>query len=114
MLAQIAGTEEETRYLLLDEPTNNLDLSHQRTVYRSVRRLAGRGVAVGMVVHDLNQALQVADRIVILDHGRIALEGTPECIAGSPECERIFGVSLKRVPIEGRPFPYLLFEIDPD
>ncbi len=100
----------EARYLFLDEPTNNLDLSHQRTIYRIVREMAGAGLAVGMVVHDLNQAIQASDRVVILNLGRIALAGTPEEIVASPELEGIFGVPLRRVEIPGARCPYLVID----
>jgi iron complex transport system ATP-binding protein len=98
----------DPRYLFLDEPTNNLDLSHQSTIYRSARRIASRNTAVCLVIHDLNQAFQVADRIIVLDNGEIALEGNPDQIARSDECARIFGVPLKRIEIEGSTCPYLI------
>jgi iron complex transport system ATP-binding protein len=99
----------EPRYLFLDEPTNNLDLSHQQTIYRVVRDIASRDNAVCMVIHDLNQAFQVADVIHILEHGRIALSGSPVEIAHSSECERIFGVPLQRIDVPGSRCPYLVF-----
>ena len=100
----------EPRYLFLDEPTNNLDLSHQRTIYRLVREMAAAGIAVCMVVHDLNQAIQASDRVIILDKGRIALAGTPEEIVGAKELEEIFGVPLRRVDIPEARCPYLIFD----
>lgn len=71
-LAQQATT------LLLDEPTNHLDLRHQVELLRLIRRLADdHDVAVGVVLHDLNQAAAVADRLVLLHEGRIAAQGAP-------------------------------------
>ena len=104
----------EARYLFLDEPTNNLDLSHQQTIYRVVRRLAASGTAVCMVVHDLNQAFQVADQVVIMEKGLVRLEGNPESIARSDECARIFGVRLKRIEVGGARCPYLVPETADD
>ncbi|MEX0326106.1 MAG: heme ABC transporter ATP-binding protein [Puniceicoccaceae bacterium] len=101
---------EEARYLFLDEPTNNLDLSHQQTIFRVVRRLAKAGTAVCMVVHDLNQAFQVADHVVILDKGAVALEGEPEIIAQSDDCARIFGVRLRRIEVGPARRPYLILD----
>ena len=100
----------EPRCLFLDEPTNNLDLSHQQMVYKVARRMAENDVSVCMVVHDLNQAFQVADHVVILDKGCKALEGDPGKIAWSTECERIFGVRLRRMEIPGSTCPYLVPE----
>lgn len=111
VLAQITDpAAPEPRYLFLDEPTNNLDLSHQRTIFQVVRVLASQGVGVCMVLHDLNQAVQTADWIVILDKGRVALAGEPARIAEAPACERIFGVPLRRISVPGKRCPYLLFE----
>lgn len=100
----------DPRYLFLDEPTNNLDLSHQQTIYRVVRSIAARNTAVCMVIHDLNQAFQVADAIHVLSKGKLALSGPPVEIAHSPQCEAIFGVSLRRLEIPGSACPYLIFD----
>ena len=98
----------EARYLFLDEPTNNLDLSHQQTIYRVVRRLARSGTAVCMVVHDLNQAFQAADHVVILEKGSVSLEGDPDSLARSEECARVFGVPLRRIEVGSSRCPYLI------
>ncbi len=98
----------EPRYLYLDEPTNNLDLAHQQTIYRVARNLASQGVAVCMVLHDLNQAIQTADKVIILEGGQVALSGEPVEIAESQECDRIFGVELTRLQIEGSRCPHLI------
>lgn len=110
ILAQIRGEGGQPRYLFLDEPTNNLDLSHQRTVFRLSRSLAREGVAICVVLHDVNQALQLADEVVVLKDGRMALAGAPGEIATRGEWEEIFDVSLRRVEIPGRRCPYLVFE----
>jgi iron complex transport system ATP-binding protein len=98
------------RYLFLDEPTNNLDLSHQQMVLKVARSMADQAVCVCIVLHDLNQAFRVADKVVILDKGRKALEGSPQEIASTSECERIFGVALRRIEIPGSNCPYLIPE----
>jgi len=112
ILAQIGGKGPHpySRYLFLDEPTNNLDLTHQRTVFSLARSLADAGVAVCLILHDVNQALQIADEILVLKEGRKALAGAPGEIALSDEWEDIFKVPLKRVQIAGRNCPYLVFE----
>lgn len=113
VLAQMeAPSLKEDRYLFLDEPTNNLDLSHQRTIFHVARRIAQTNTAVCMVLHDLNQAVRYADYICIMDKGKIALEGKPEAIVQSSECERIFGVPIRRVNVPGSSVPYLVFGED--
>ena len=69
---------QQTPVLLLDEPTNHLDLRYQSELLDLIRDLADhQGAAVGVVLHDLNQAATVADRVALLVDGRLIAEGTP-------------------------------------
>ncbi|WP_371740420.1 ABC transporter ATP-binding protein [Frigoribacterium sp. VKM Ac-2860] len=69
---------QDTGVLLLDEPTTYLDLRYQVELLDLVRDLADSGrIAVGVVLHDLDQAAALADRIVVLSEGRIVAEGDP-------------------------------------
>lgn len=79
-------------YLLLDEPTASLDLAHQLMVIRLMRQLAGEGLGVLAILHDLNLAAMAADHLVALRHGRVAAEGTPGEIMTDAAIERIYGV----------------------
>ena len=66
------------RWLLLDEPTAALDLHHQHQTLATVRHWAfERGVGVIAVLHDLNLALRYADRVWVLDGGRLQGSGPP-------------------------------------
>ncbi|WP_304437574.1 ABC transporter ATP-binding protein [Frigoribacterium sp. RIT-PI-h] len=69
---------QDTGVLLLDEPTTYLDLRYQVELLDLVRDLADSGrIAVGVVLHDLDQAAALAGRIVVLSEGRIVAEGDP-------------------------------------
>lgn len=69
---------QETGVVLLDEPTNHLDLRYQIEILDLVRDLADeRGVAVGIVLHDLDQAARVADNLLLMSAGRIHAAGHP-------------------------------------
>ena len=69
---------QETGVVLLDEPTNHLDLRYQIEILDLVRDLADeRGVAVGIVLHDLDQAARVADNLLLMSAGRIHAAGPP-------------------------------------
>lgn len=69
---------QDTAVLLLDEPTNHLDLRYQVEVLELIGTLADEhGVTVGVVLHDLNQAAAVSDRVVVMDRGRIVADGPP-------------------------------------
>ncbi|OYT70495.1 MAG: heme ABC transporter ATP-binding protein [Chloracidobacterium sp. CP2_5A] len=93
------------RWLLLDEPTASLDLAHQYEAMAVARQLAQDGVGVIVVVHDLNLAAYVADRVVALDRGRVAAEGRPEDALTPERIRSIFGleVSVTPHPRHGRP-----------
>jgi ABC-2 type transport system ATP-binding protein len=64
--------------LFLDEPTTGLDPRSRRAVWRLVRDLVVSGTTVFLTTQYLEEADQLADRIALLDHGRVVAEGTPE------------------------------------
>jgi iron complex transport system ATP-binding protein len=68
---------QEPRALLLDEPTAALDVRHEMEVFELVRRLAGEGIGTLLVTHHLNLAARYADRVILLDHGRLVAAGPP-------------------------------------
>jgi ABC-2 type transport system ATP-binding protein len=65
------------RVIFLDEPTTGLDPRSRRTMWQVVRELASAGVTVLLTTQYLDEADQLADRIAVLDQGRIVAEGTP-------------------------------------
>jgi ABC-2 type transport system ATP-binding protein len=65
------------RVIFLDEPTTGLDPRSRRTMWRSIRELAAAGVTIFLTTQYLDEADQLADRIAVLDHGRIVAEGAP-------------------------------------
>ncbi len=83
------------KYLFLDEPTASLDLSHQITAMRAVRRVANQGGGVLTVLHDLNLAAVFADRIVLLDDGTLVKEGPPEAVFTSGTLSGVYGVGFQ-------------------
>ena len=62
--------------LVLDEPTAGLDVDTRRGLWRHIRAFVARGGSVLLTTHHLEEADALADRIVVLNHGRIAAEGT--------------------------------------
>lgn len=68
----------EPSVLLLDEPTSALDIHHQMRVMQLVEELAReRSIIVVIVLHDIAQAARYARRIVVLEKGAVAADGTP-------------------------------------
>jgi ABC-2 type transport system ATP-binding protein len=67
----------DVRIIFLDEPTTGLDPRGRRTMWQIIRDLVGRGVTIFLTTQDLAEADQLADRIGLLENGRIVAEGTP-------------------------------------
>ncbi|HEX7039967.1 MAG TPA: ABC transporter ATP-binding protein [Trueperaceae bacterium] len=63
--------------LFLDEPTTGLDVESRRDFWRQVRSFSAEGRTVVLTTHYLEEADALADRIVLLDHGRVIAEGSP-------------------------------------
>ena len=66
------------RIIFLDEPTTGLDPRSRRTMWSIVRDLVGDGVTIFLTTQYLDEADQLADRIAVLDQGRLVAEGTPD------------------------------------
>lgn len=80
------------RVLLADEPVAGLDPEHQLRVMTLLRERAAEGVAVTVTLHDLTLAARFCDRLVALDHGQIAAEGSPEAVLTPSFLASVFAV----------------------
>ena len=87
---------QDTGVLLLDEPTTFLDLRYQVEILDLTRDLADEhGVAVGVVLHDLDQAAAVADEVVLLDGGRVRAAGAPRDVLTEPALTQTYGIPVE-------------------
>ncbi|AZS20778.1 MULTISPECIES: ABC transporter ATP-binding protein [unclassified Caulobacter] len=77
-------------FLVLDEPTTGMDIDARRALWSAVRSEIGRGAAVLLTTHHLDEAEALADRIVVIDHGQVIADGTPEAIKA-----RVSGVAIR-------------------
>jgi iron complex transport system ATP-binding protein len=88
------------RYLFLDEPLTFLDIHHQIAFMKKIRDFAASPEAVTVgVVHDLNLAARFADKLVLIDHGRIVATGSPDEVLTAELIRKIFGVEPTFVPL---------------
>lgn len=89
--------------LLLDEPTAHLDAPHQRALVRSLAGRALAGVAVAAVLHDLTLAL-AADRVLVLDRGRLVADGVPADAGLRDALIQVFdhAIHIESVTAQGR------------
>lgn len=79
----------EPRILLFDEPTSSLDPELTGEVLNVMRDLAGSGITMIVVTHEIGFAASVASRIVFLDHGKVLVEGSSAEVFGKPRHARI-------------------------
>jgi iron complex transport system ATP-binding protein len=94
---------QEARVVLLDEPTASLDIGHQQQaldLLDELRRESGLTLVAAM--HDLTLAAQYADRMLLLDGGRVALAGTPREVLTEEAISRHYGAAIDVVPVDGR------------
>jgi iron complex transport system ATP-binding protein len=90
-LSRVLATE--AKLILADEPTASLDPRYQLIVLDILRRHARQGGAVVAVLHDLGLAARYADRVVVLDAGRVAATGEPREVLTKERLAETFGVN---------------------
>ena len=79
----------EPEIMLFDEPTSALDPELVGEVLSVMRNLAKQGITMLVVTHEMGFAREVADRVIFMDQGRIAQQGSPQEIFVNPEGERL-------------------------
>ena len=96
VIAQIWRKQDaEQRLLILDEPTAALDLGHQQQLLHFLKRLAAEGIAIILVVHDLNTAAKIADKVLLLCCGKAMACGSPESVFKEALLEKVFGAKVQ-------------------
>jgi iron complex transport system ATP-binding protein len=97
--------------LLLDEPTTHLDIGHQVEILDLLKKLnSEEGLAVAMILHDLNLASEYCDRIILLKNGEIFRIGSPQEVLTYQSIEEVYNtvVVVKENPISLRPHVLLV------
>ena len=96
----------QAEIFLLDEPTANLDLSHQALMFQLVRKRCRKDeTAAVFITHDLNLAAEFADEVLLLKHGMVAAQSTPETVLTVENLREVFSVEvfLDGHPKSGKP-----------
>jgi len=75
--------------MLFDEPTSALDPEMVGEVLEVMKNLAKKGMTMIVVTHEMGFAKEVSNRVLFMDEGVIAEDGTPEEVFGNPKCERL-------------------------
>lgn len=84
----------EPAVLVLDEPSSLLDVRGRAAIMRVMGRLAAAGATLVHVTHFMDEAL-AADRVIVMQHGRMALEGTPDEVFASKNAQVIEALGLE-------------------
>ncbi len=87
-LAIVRALAMEPEVILFDEPTSALDPEMVKDVLTVIKDLAESGMTIVIVTHEMGFAREVSDRVLFMEDGRIAEEGTPEEIFGNPKNPR--------------------------
>jgi iron complex transport system ATP-binding protein len=87
----------EASVLIADEPTTSLDERHQLIVMDLLQRIAHQGTAVLAIIHDLALAMRFADRVVVMNEGRIVANDAPSLALTPDRIADVFGISVNRV-----------------
>ncbi len=100
---------QEAPVLLLDEPTSHLDVRVARDILHVLRELAAAGKTVISVLHDINEAADFADRIMLIGCGRVLAFDTPQQVLTPSILRQAYDIDMERVALSGgavRVFPY--------
>lgn len=91
---------QQSKVIVMDEPTASLDFGNQQLVLSRMRMLSQMGKAVIMVTHDPDHALCCADRVLVMEKGRIIGDGTPEECITTENLSRIYGACAEVVDVD--------------
>ena len=105
-LAQIWEIKEGL--ILLDEPTTGMDLLHQYETFQLAKEMTGRGFGVVAVVHDLNLALQYADKVLMMKGGEAYASGVPEVVLTEENIKAAFGLAVRIIHHDHTQFPIIV------
>lgn len=90
MLALARSLMGKPSLLLLDEPSTGLALLVKQDITQKIREIVGRGVTTLLVEQDTQMAFELAQRIYVLEQGKVAMEGSTEDIASDPYVKEVY------------------------
>jgi iron complex transport system ATP-binding protein len=90
LLAKVLA--QETPIIFLDEPTASLDLLYQEEIFSYCQALCQQGKTVLLVAHDIKLTAKFCSRMILLAHGGIVADGTPEKVVNAENLEKAYGL----------------------
>ena len=102
---------QKPQFLFLDEPTTYLDIAHQMEIMQLVKDLKERlDIAIIMVLHDIEQAMEVSDQVVVMKDGKKVAAGAPLEVITEELIEQVYSVKSRIVRLPGRNCPTIIYE----
>jgi len=92
---------QEAPVLLLDEPTSHLDVRVAQAILQLLREAVVAGKTVVCALHDLNEAAEFADRVMLLGDGGIAAFGRADRVLTSQTLDKVYGIAMESVRTTG-------------
>lgn len=86
----------DSEIILLDEPTASLDVDYRRKVYELIKKLKEYGKTLIVTIHNLDEAMSIADNVAVIDNGEIVFTGNKSDFLRSDVAERIFSLRPAR------------------
>jgi branched-chain amino acid transport system ATP-binding protein len=90
MLAIARSLMSQPKFLMLDEPSMGLAVLVKRLIAETIKGIRDDGVTILLVEQDADLAFSVADRVYVLEHGKVALQGVPEDLMKNPYVKEIY------------------------
>lgn len=92
---------QDTPVILADEPVAGLDPAHQLTLMETFAELAREGRTVIASLHELSLAAQHCSRLILLDHGCMAADGTPAEVFTPQRLRDVYGIRARIMMVDG-------------
>lgn len=99
-----------SRFLFLDEPVSSLDIHYQHQFLQIARSLVKENIILVAVLHDINLAMQYADRILFMKEGSIAAEGTSPDIVTADLIREVFNIPVQLLENPHGPAPVMVYD----
>lgn len=101
---------QDPKLLLLDEPSSHLDINAQLQLLSLLRRKADAGMTIVLALHDLNLAARHCDHLLVLHHGRVMAEGSPETVLTPALLRDVYDVEARLVPDADGDLPLVVLD----
>jgi ABC-2 type transport system ATP-binding protein len=100
------GIVGDPELIFLDEPTTGFDPAARRQAWDMIRNLTDLGKTILLTTHYMDEAQTLADRVAVIDHGKIVAEGTPDTLGGRSTARTVIRFEIGNLPIDALPLAH--------